>query len=138
MSISQSTIANSKCRSWHHRMARLVPDGYRPACVAAGCPKIEGQRRAASYICEWDQQQGGKSVSRRRLFCSEHAGNFALRHNIYLAGLPDVKLSQIETAARDDWRYSDNVHHEGTKTPKQTNSNPSCLGGVVTEKQEES
>ena len=95
-------------RSWHHRMARLYITNfdYRPACQAADCPVENGFKASATFICEWDQSRGARSVSGQKLYCAVHAGNFALKHNIYMAGLPDVPLSQLETASRDDWRYA--------------------------------
>ena len=102
MSSSQLSIVNSKSqKSWHHRMARLVRDAFAVRCERPGC---DG---AASYVCEYDHQRSGKPVSGRKLYCAEHAGNFALKHNIYMADLPEVLHSQIETASRDDWRYAD-------------------------------
>jgi len=99
----QSTIANhqSAPRSWHHRMARLIQDVYNVKCQSPQCPHI------AEFVCEWDQQRAGKSVSGQKLYCPEHAGSFAERHRIYLALLPDVPFSQLETTSRDGWIYSD-------------------------------
>lgn len=89
-------------RSFHHRMARLIRDLYPSIkCQASKC------WQAAGYVCEWDQQQGGKPVSRNRLYCADHAGGFALRHKIFMADLPNVEFSQLETARRDGWRYSE-------------------------------
>jgi len=88
-------------RSFHHRMARLVRDAFAVRCERPGCDA------AASYVCEYDHQRSGKPVSGRKLYCAEHAGNFALKHNIYMAALPDVLHTELETASRDDWRYED-------------------------------
>jgi hypothetical protein len=89
-------------------MARLVTGSYSPACQAAGCAaRNNGRPIAARFICEWDQQQGKKPVARRKLYCAADAGSFAVHHNIYMADLPDVRLEEIETASRDDWKYSD-------------------------------
>jgi hypothetical protein len=49
----------------------------------------------------------------------DHAGNFALNHDIYMADLPDVRLEEIETAGRDDWRYSDSLTTKDTKSTKE-------------------
>jgi len=100
----QSQIANHKSqKSWHHRMARLSREAYSPKCGGAHC------QRAAEYVCEWDQMRGKKAVSGQKLYCAEHAANFAQRHSIYMADLPRVKLSQLETASRDDWRYAEDI-----------------------------
>lgn len=96
-------------------MAWLVTGSYSPACQAAGCAVHNGQPIAARFICEWDQQQGKKMVARRALYCAEHAGNFATRHNIYMADLPPIRIEDIETAGRDDWRYSDSLTTKDTK-----------------------
>ena len=90
-------------RSWHHRIARLIPDGYSPKCNAPRCEPL------ALYICEWDQMRGPKAVSGRKLYCKVHAANFARRHKISMFDLPGVKLSQLETASRDDWRYGEDI-----------------------------
>lgn len=86
-------------KSWHHRTARLSREAYSPKCAAAHCQK------AAEYVCEWDHMRGKAAVSGQKLYCAEHAGNFASKHAIYMADLPFVKLSQLETASRDDWAY---------------------------------
>lgn len=119
---SQITNHKSAPRSWHHRMARLVRDAYEIKCEAANCP------RAAEYICEWDQLRGIKAVSGCKLYCADHAGRFALKHGIYMADLPDVKLSELETASRDDWKYSDDkdIHHEGHEE-REANSQSSIV-----------
>ena len=100
---------SSVAKSFHHRMARLVPDAYYPRCEARACA------RAAAFICEWDQLRGIKAVSAHKLYCTTHACSFATKHNIYMAGLPSVRHSQLETAGRDDWKYSDNLTTKGTK-----------------------
>ena len=119
MSNRQSAIANHKSapRSWHHRMARLVPDAYYPRCEARACA------RAAAFVCEWDQQRGDRTVSAHKLYCTTHACSFATKHNIYMADLPSVKHSQLETAGRDDWKYSD-IEDSGQRT---VDGNPSSV-----------
>jgi len=102
-------------KSWHHRMARLIVGDYRPACMASGCPKAYGVARAATLVCEWDQDQNGRMVSRQRLYCNEHGSHFAGIHRIYLADLPQAKLSELEQADRSGWRYSDDLTTKGTK-----------------------
>jgi hypothetical protein len=148
-----SVAKNSVAKSWHHRMARLIADAYSPKCEAARC------QRAAGYICEWDQMRGVRAVSGSKLYCAHHACNFAAKHNIYMADLPDVRLSQLETASRDDWRYSDElkpqmnaderrnnsvssvssvakeIHHEGHEETRSINSVSSVLS--VAEKNQE-
>ena len=96
-----SLVPRPSGRSFHHRMARLVRDAYQVKCGAVRCPAV------ASFVCEWDQQQGKKTVARHKLYCTTHACSFANRHNIYMADLPDVLHSKLETAGRDDWKYGD-------------------------------
>jgi len=85
-------------------MARLIRDSYWPKCMAPGC------ERAAEYVCEWDSMRFKKAVTGQKLYCAEHAGNFALKHGIYMTGLPDVALSQLEQADREGWRYADSSY----------------------------
>lgn len=143
MSNHKSEIINQKSpASWHHRMARLIADAYSPKCQAPGC------KPAALYVCEWDQIRGIRAVSGCKLYCADHAANFAQKHGIYMAdstlrsnslrstSLPDVKLSQLETASRDDWKYGDGSH-EGTKALKQIDIDSSCLSDFVAGTQSE-
>lgn len=119
----KSQIINQKSqKSWHHRIARLIADAYDAKCGAANC------QRAAKYVCEWDQIRGIRAVSGCKLYCAHHACNFAAKHGIYMADLPDVKLSELETASRDDWKYSDDkdIHHEGHEE-REANSQSSIV-----------
>ena len=99
-------------KSWHHRTARLSREAYSPKCAAAHCQK------AAEYVCEWDHMRGKAAVSGQKLYCAEHAAHFAQRHGICLADLPAVRLSHLEQASRDDWRYADEVQPR-TNTKKE-------------------
>jgi len=96
------SVKSPVAKSFYHRMARLVCDAYYPKCAADCC-------RAAAFVCEWDMMRSGRPVTGQKLYCTHHAGNFALKHNIYMADLPVVLLSQLETASRDDWRYADDM-----------------------------
>lgn len=105
LSNRQSTIENRQSpKSWHHRMALLILDGYAPKCEGRGCDD------AVAYACEYDYMRYGKPVSGSKLLCLVHAHKFAGRHRInYLKSAPVVKLSALEFTDRDNWAYGEDM-----------------------------
>jgi len=96
--------ANGKIiKSWHHRMARLVLDSYKPKCEARSCDA------AADFVCEYDYMRHRKPVSGSKLLCSFHSKNYAELHRIDVKSAPAIKFSQLEFADRDNWAYGEDT-----------------------------
>jgi len=95
-------LTHKSQKSWHHRMARLILDGYEPKCQVIGC------ERMARFCCEYDFMRNKKPVTGAKLFCDEDAMKFARKHNIDPTCAPNIYLSQLEKSDRNDWSYDRN------------------------------